>query len=267
MAPTIGGGSIGALDLLIAAVGIVSAALLFAFLRFTKLGFAVRATAQDREAAQQMGVNVNAVNSAVFAIASALGGLSGLLVGMYYNHIDPAMSFQATLKGVVAQVIGGVGNVPGAIVGSRILGLDRKLWHRRFRHDLSQSLCLRPADRLPAVVSKRAVRRPARRAIPSRSPEPSLRRADRSAVPRWLVSALPSQLLRCRFVTSAPYLLQTLTNAWLAAMLALSLTFVAGTADRSRSVRPRFWRLAAMRRRCWSSISARRDRLRCRPPG
>src|SRR5208337_4084222 len=84
---------------------------------------AVRATAQDREAALQMGVNVNAVNSAVFAIASALGGLGGLLVGMYYNHIDPAMSFQATLKGVVAQVIGGVGNVPGAMLGSLLLGL------------------------------------------------------------------------------------------------------------------------------------------------
>ena len=119
----IGGGSIGALDLLIAAVGIISAGLLFAFLRFTRLGFAVRATAQDREAAQQMGVDVDTVNSAVFAIASALGGLSGLLVGMYYNHIDPGMSFQATLKGIVAVVIGGVGNVPGAIVGSLLLGL------------------------------------------------------------------------------------------------------------------------------------------------
>ena len=119
----IGGGSIGALDLLIAAVGLVSAGLLFAFLRFTRLGFAVRATAQDREAAQQMGVDVDTVNSAVFAIASALGGLSGLLVGMYYNHIDPGMSFQATLKGIVAVVIGGVGNVPGAIVGSLMLGL------------------------------------------------------------------------------------------------------------------------------------------------
>ena len=83
----------------------------------------MRATAQDRDAAQQMGVDVNAVNSTVFAIASALGGLGGLLVGMYYNHIDPAMSFQATLKGIVAQVIGGVGNVPGAIVGSLLLGL------------------------------------------------------------------------------------------------------------------------------------------------
>ena len=59
------------------------------FLRFTKLGWAVRATAQDRDAAQQMGVDIDAVNMAVFAIASALGGVSGLLVGMYYNYIDP----------------------------------------------------------------------------------------------------------------------------------------------------------------------------------
>lgn len=109
----IGSGTIGALDLLIAGIGLATAAVLFGFLRFTKLGWAVRATAQDRDAAQQMGVDVNRVNQAVFAIASALGGLSGLLVGMYYNNISPAMSFQATLKGVVATVVGGVGNVPG----------------------------------------------------------------------------------------------------------------------------------------------------------
>ena len=119
----VGSGTIGALDLLIAAIGIVSAAVLFGFLRFTKLGWAVRATALDRDAAQQMGVDTDAVNRTVFAIAAALGGLSGMLVGMYFNHIDPAMSFQATLKGVVAQVIGGMGNVPGAIFGSLLLGL------------------------------------------------------------------------------------------------------------------------------------------------
>ena len=95
----IGGGTIGALDLLIAAIGLASAALLFVFLRFSRLGWAVRATAQDRDAAQQMGVDVDRVNQAVFAIASALGGLSGLLVGMYYNHIDPGMSFQADAEG------------------------------------------------------------------------------------------------------------------------------------------------------------------------
>ena len=119
----IGGGSIGALDLLIAAIGLVSAGVLFGFLRYTKIGWAVRATAQDRDAALQMGVNIHAVNSTVFAVASALGGISGLLVGMYYNHIDPGMSFNATLKGVVATVMGGVGNVPGAILGSLVLGL------------------------------------------------------------------------------------------------------------------------------------------------
>jgi branched-chain amino acid transport system permease protein len=119
----VGGGTIGALDLLIAAIGLATAAVLFVFLRYTKLGWAVRATALDRDAARQMGVDTDAVNRTVFAIAGALGGLSGLLVGMYYNHIDTAMSFQATLKGVVAQVIGGMGNVPGAILGSLLLGL------------------------------------------------------------------------------------------------------------------------------------------------
>ena len=158
-ASPIGGGSIGPMDLLIAGVGLTSAALLYVFLRFTKLGWAVRATAQDRDAAQQMGVNVDAVNSAVFAIASALGGVSGLLVGMYYNHIDPAMSFQATLKGVVAVVIGGVGNVPGAIVGSLLLGLDRELRHRAVRHDLPQSVRVRAADPVPGAAPERPVRR------------------------------------------------------------------------------------------------------------
>ncbi len=99
--------------------------MLFAFLRFTRLpaGRSAGHARRDREAAQQMGVDVDTVDRTVFAVASALGGLSGLLVGMYYNNISPAMSFQATLKGVVAVVIGGVGNVPGAIFGSVFLGL------------------------------------------------------------------------------------------------------------------------------------------------
>ena len=119
----IGGGTIGALDLLIAGIGLVSALALYLFLRFTKLGWAVRATALDRDAAQQCGVDVNRVNSVVFAIAAALGGVSGLLVGMYYNSIDPNMGYHAGLKGIVAQMIGGMGNVPGAIAGSLLLGL------------------------------------------------------------------------------------------------------------------------------------------------
>jgi branched-chain amino acid transport system permease protein len=225
----VGGVSIGPMDLLIAAVGIISAALLYAFLRFTKLGFAVRATAQDRDAALQMGVNVNAVNSAVFAIASALGGLGGLLVGMYYNHIDPAMSFQATLKGVVAQVIGGVGNVPGAILGGALLGLTESygiaLFGTTYRNLFAFVLLIvfliwfpnglfgdRSAIHAePLVGTFIAPSRPIR-------------------VPRWLVVCATAAALALPFMTSAPYLMQTLTNAWLAALLALSLTLVAGTA-------------------------------------
>ncbi len=98
----IAGVSIGALDLLIAAIGISVAVILYLFMRYSKLGWALRATAQDREAAQQMGVDVNAVNSAAFALASIFGGIAGMLVAMYFQTVYPTMSFQAGLKGFSA---------------------------------------------------------------------------------------------------------------------------------------------------------------------
>src|SRR5829696_8510390 len=113
----LGGTSIGALDLLIAVIGAVSGGLLYVFLRYSRLGWAVRAAAQDRDAAQQVGVDVHRVNQVVFAIASALGGLSGMLVGMYFSSVYPTMGYQAGLKGLVAGLLGGLGNVPGAVIG------------------------------------------------------------------------------------------------------------------------------------------------------
>lgn len=91
------------------------------FLRYSRLGWAVRATAQDRDAAQQMGVDVNRVNQIVFVIASAVGGISGMLVGMYFSSVYPAMGYQAGLKGLVAGLLGGLGNVAGAILGAAAL--------------------------------------------------------------------------------------------------------------------------------------------------
>jgi branched-chain amino acid transport system permease protein len=224
----IGGGTIGALDLLIFGVGVVSAALLFAFLRFTKLGWAVRATAQDRDAAQQMGVDVNRVNQTVFGIASALGGLSGLLVGMYYNQIDPAMSLQATLKGVVAEVVGGVGNVPGAIVGSLLLGVVETygiaLLGTSYRNLfafilLIVILALRPNGLFASA-----------RQLP---PEPMtgtfIAPSRPLRIPRWALAAAVVAFAALPFVIHQFYILQTLTNAWLFGMLALSLTLIAGT--------------------------------------
>lgn len=225
---SIGGATIGSLDILIAVIGIGAAAVLYAFLRFSRLGWAVRATAQDRDAAQQMGVDVNAVNRAVFAIACGLGGLSGLLVGMYYNSIDPAMGFQATLKGVVALLIGGLGNVPGAIAGSLLLGLVESygvaLFGTSYR-DLFAFLLL-----IAFLVWRPNGLFSANRRLP---PEPltgtfvSNRRA--LSVPRPAIVALAVVAFALPFAVPSPYVLQTLTNAWIYSLLALSLTLVAGT--------------------------------------
>jgi branched-chain amino acid transport system permease protein len=224
----IGSGTIGSLDLLIAGTGIVSAALLFGFLRYTRLGWAVRATAQDRDAAQQMGVDVHAVSRIVFAIASGLGALSGLLVGMYYNYIDPAMSFQATLKGIVAQVVGGIGNIPGAVVGGLLLGLTESygiaLLGTSYRNLFAFVL-------LVAIL----VWRPnglfaSRRQQP---PEPLtgtfIAPSKPVRVPPRLLLAIVAAAAVLPFVLPDPYLMQTLTNAWLYALLGLSLTLIAGT--------------------------------------
>jgi branched-chain amino acid transport system permease protein len=224
----VGGGTIGALDLLIAAVGLVSAGVLYAFLRFTKLGWAVRATAQDRDAARQMGVDTDAVNRAVFAIASALGGVSGLLVGMYFNHIDPSMSFQATLKGIVAQVIGGMGNVPGAIAGSLLLGLTESygvaLFGSSYRNLFAFALLL-----LILVLRPNGLFASGRGTPPEPMTGTFIAPSRTVRVPSPLVLIAIAAAVALPFVPAIPYVLQVMTNAWLAAMLAISLTLVAGT--------------------------------------
>jgi branched-chain amino acid transport system permease protein len=224
----IGAGTIGSLDILIAATGLISAILLFAFLRYTRLGWAVRATAQDRDAAQQMGVDVNAVNQTVFAIASGLGALSGLLVGMYYNYIDPAMSLQATLKGIVAQVVGGVGNVPGAVAGSLLLGLVESygiaLFGTSYRNLFAFILLVAILVLRPNGLFASRRRNP---------PEPMTGTFIAPSKPlniptRALVAVVVAMAL-LPLVLSNPYVLQTLTNAWLYGLLGLSLTLIAGT--------------------------------------
>ena len=224
----LGRGTIGALDILIAATGVISAAVLFGFLRFSRLGWAVRATAQDSEAARQMGVDTDAVNRIVFAIAAGLGGLSGLLVGMYYNHIDTAMSFQATLKGVVAQVIGGMGNVPGAIGGALLLGLTESfgvgLFGSSYRNLFAFVLLLIMLVLRPNGLFAGS------RSIP---PEPLtgtfIAPSRPWLVPRPAIALAIVAAALLPFIPGLAYALQVLTNAWLYALLAISLTLVAGT--------------------------------------
>lgn len=120
---SIGGIRFGFLDLTIFVVSVVAVAALWGLLKYTRLGRALRATAQDRDAARQMGVNVGTIQSLAFAISSALAGIGGVLVGMYYRNVEPNMSFNAGIEGFAAAALGGLGSLPGAVVGGLLLGV------------------------------------------------------------------------------------------------------------------------------------------------
>ncbi len=88
----------------------------------TRLGKAIRATAQDRATASLMGINVNQIISLTFLIGGALGGAAGALFGMYVGTVNPYMGFIPGLKAFTAAVLGGIGNITGAMVGGIVLG-------------------------------------------------------------------------------------------------------------------------------------------------
>jgi branched-chain amino acid transport system permease protein len=225
----VGAGTIGALDLLIAGVGMGSASLLFAFLRFSKLGWAVRATAFDRDAARQCGVDVDRVDNTVFAIAAALGGVGGFLVGMYYNSIDPSMGYQAGLKGIVAQMIGGMGNVPGAIAGSLLLGLIESygiaIFGTSYRNLFAFVVMLLILVLRPNGIFSRLRRLPAE-PLTGTFIAPSAP----ANIPAAVVVGIALLALLLPLLVSDGYVLQTLGIGWLYAVVAISLTLVAGTA-------------------------------------
>jgi branched-chain amino acid transport system permease protein len=89
----------------------------------TKAGKAMRAVSFDADAARLMGINIDKVISMTFALGSALAAAGGVLVGVYYNSIDPLMGMMPGLKAFVAAVLGGIGIIPGAMMGGIILGI------------------------------------------------------------------------------------------------------------------------------------------------
>ena len=93
------------------------------FIKKTYLGKAMRATSADREAAEMMGINVNSVITLTFAIGSAMGAIAGILYAINYNSIDPYMGFNAGMKAFAAAVLGGIGNIYGAMFGGILLGI------------------------------------------------------------------------------------------------------------------------------------------------
>ncbi len=101
----------------------MSPADLYFFINRTRMGMAIRASAIDQGAAKLMGIDVRRVISIVFMIGPALGGLAGVMVGVYYGQINFNMGQLYGLKAFTAAIIGGIGNIPGAMLGGILLGL------------------------------------------------------------------------------------------------------------------------------------------------
>ncbi|MFP5212970.1 MAG: branched-chain amino acid ABC transporter permease [Acidobacteriota bacterium] len=96
---------------------------LYIFIQKTKIGTAIRAAAIDQGAARLMGIDVNRVILIVFMVGPALGGSAGLMVGLYYGQINFTMGWTYGLKAFTAAILGGIGNIPGAMVGGILLGV------------------------------------------------------------------------------------------------------------------------------------------------
>jgi branched-chain amino acid transport system permease protein len=89
----------------------------------TKLGKQIRAVAADREAAEMVGINVNRTIAATFFIGSALAGVAGVMGGLLFNQVTPTIGFIAGLQAFTAAVVGGIGSLPGAMLGGLLIGI------------------------------------------------------------------------------------------------------------------------------------------------
>lgn len=119
--------TINTLQIFIITISVLLMLVLNYFINRTKVGTAIRATSSDIETASLMGINTNSIISLVFFIGAGLGGIAGILVGMYYGSIKYNMGFIYGIKAFTAAVLGGIGNIPGAMVGGYLLGILESL--------------------------------------------------------------------------------------------------------------------------------------------
>lgn len=121
------GANFTAVQVMIVVVSALTMGSLILLVYRTKLGMAMRATAQNPAVASLMGVNINRVIAAAFIIGSALGAVAGIMVGSYYEIAHYQMGFMLGLKAFTAAVLGGIGNLAGAMIGGVLLGLIEAL--------------------------------------------------------------------------------------------------------------------------------------------
>jgi branched-chain amino acid transport system permease protein len=116
------GFNISLLQLLILVMSFILMLSLYYIIQKTTFGAAIRATALDRDTAALMGINFNKVILFIFILGPALGAITGVMVGMYYRQISFTMGWNYGLKAFTATILGGIGNLPGAMLGGLILG-------------------------------------------------------------------------------------------------------------------------------------------------
>ncbi len=119
----IGSVTIDSVQILVLVLGLVLMAGLRLLVNRTKLGKQMRAVAADREAAEMLGINVNFTIAATFFLGSALAGIAGVMGGLLFNQVTATIGFIAGLKAFTAAVVGGIGSIPGAMLGGLVIGV------------------------------------------------------------------------------------------------------------------------------------------------
>ncbi len=134
------------IQIIILVVTLILMILLHTLVMHTKMGKAMRATSFSHDAASLMGINTNKVISFTFFIGATLAGAAGVLVGIYYNTVEPLMGLIPGLKAFVAAVLGGIGSIPGAVLGGVVLGVVENLvvgfWISTYRDAIAFTLLI-----------------------------------------------------------------------------------------------------------------------------
>ncbi|HEX7995878.1 MAG TPA: branched-chain amino acid ABC transporter permease [Streptosporangiaceae bacterium] len=120
---SIGSVSISVVQIMVIVLGVVLMIGLRELVVRTKLGKQMRAVAADREAAEMLGINVNLTIAATFFLGSALAGVAGVMAGLLFNQVTNTIGFLAGLKAFTATVVGGIGSIPGAMLGGLLIGI------------------------------------------------------------------------------------------------------------------------------------------------
>ncbi len=238
----IGGAYITTTDIVIFVFGAIAAIMLTCFLRYSWMGRTVRATAQDRDAAAQLGVRTGNVRRLAFGLAGTLGALSGILVALYFESVFPQMGMPFSLKGFSAALLGGLTSIPGAVVGGLLLGVIETLASayvgEGYRDLVAFSLLLvflifRPQgllgdSRLDALGGAGAAggSMPTTSLLASASSQRAAHRVF--DMPAWGFLLAGAVLAIVPLLSNSSYLLQAVVYSMIFAMLASSVTLVSG---------------------------------------